>query len=104
MVNSASKSEHVDKAANEIAKVVQTCAKFRFQILGTRNLAVAAIEDTKHLKYCRPHEHAEIIAALKKYAGDQRQNKNQRRERVGMNRELHEQTCNAARNWPIQKS
>src|ERR1700758_4534214 len=103
-MKSAPKRQDVDKAAKEIAKVVQTLTEFRFQIFGARNLAVASIENTEHLKYRRSQEDAEIIAALKKYGGDERQNKNEPRERGGMNGELHEQTCYAARNRPIQKS
>jgi hypothetical protein len=100
----APKRQYIDKAPKEITNVVQTFSEFRFQIFGARNFAVASIENTEYLKYRCPHQNAEIIAALKKHAGDERQNKNGRRERARMNRELDEQTCYAARNRPIQKS
>src|SRR5215472_12645710 len=104
MIEPAPKRQHVDKAAKKIANIVQTFAEFGFQILGTRNLAVASIENTEHLKYRRSNKDAEIIAPQKKYGGDERQNKNRRSESARMNRELHEHTCYAARNRPIQKS
>jgi hypothetical protein len=104
MIDSPSKRQDVDKASKKIAKVVQTFAEFRFQIFGARNLAVASIENTEHLKYRCSQEDTKIIAALKKYAGDERQNENGHCERGGMNRKLNEQTCYAARNRPIQKS
>src|SRR5262249_27095681 len=104
MIEAAPKRQNENEAAKEIAKVVQTFAEFRFQVFGARNLSVAPIENTEQLKYRRAQENAEIIAPHKKHTGKDRQNKNGRRERTRMNRELHEQTCYAARNRPIQKS
>jgi hypothetical protein len=104
MIEAAPKRQDEDEAAKEIANVVQTFAEFRFQIPGARNLAVTPIENTEQLKYRRAKENAEIIAPHEQYTGKDRQNKNGRRERAGMNRELHEQMCDAARNRPIQKS
>src|SRR5262245_14844812 len=104
MIETAAKSQNKDEAPKEIAKVVQTFSEFGFQIFGTRNFPVASIEDAKCLKYRRSDQDADIIAAFKKYGCDERQNKNRRRERAGMNRELHEHTRYAARNRPIQKS
>src|SRR5262249_53462088 len=103
-IEAAPKRQNENEAAKEIAKVVQTFAEFRFQVFGARNLAVAPIENTEQLKYRRAQENAEIIAPHKKHTGKDRQNKNGRRERTRMNRELQEQTCYAARNQPIQKS
>src|SRR6516165_220294 len=98
MIEATPQRQNIDKATKEIANIVQTFAEFRFQILGASNLAVASIENTEHLKYHRPHKDAEIIAAQKKYAGGDWQNKNGRCERARVNRELHEHTCYAARN------
>src|SRR5262245_29721760 len=104
MIEPASKCQNINKAAKEIANIVQTLAEFRFQILGACYLAVTPIEDTEYLKYRRAKKNAEVITPHKKYTGDQRQNKNGHRERARMNRELHEHTCYTARNRPIQKS
>ena len=65
MMKPGPKRDDVDKARKEIANVVQTFAEFRFQILGPRNLAVASIENTEHLKYRRPYKDAEIVATQK---------------------------------------
>ena len=104
MMKSPPKRQDINKTPKEIANIVQTLAEFRLQIPGTSNLAVASIKNAEHLKYRRAQKNAEIIALRKKYTGDNRQNKDGRREHARTNRELHEQTCHSARNRPVQKS
>ena len=62
MMKSAPERQDIDKAPKEIANIVQTFTELRFQIPGTRNFAIASIEDAEHLKYRRAQENAEIIA------------------------------------------
>ena len=67
MMKSKPKREHVDETCKEIAKVIQTFPKFRFQIFGASNFAIATIKDTERLKNRRAKDNANVIAAAKEY-------------------------------------
>ena len=58
MMKPQPKRQNVKQACQKIAKVVQTLPEFRFQVLGARNLAVAAIQDTERLKNSRANDDA----------------------------------------------
>jgi len=65
-----SKSKNVEKTCHKIAEVIQTFPEFRFQILGARNFAVAAVKNAECLKNGRADENAHVIPAHKKHTGD----------------------------------
>ncbi len=65
-----SQSENIKKACQKIAEVIQTFPEFRFQILGARNFAVAAVKSTERLKNGRADDDAYVIAAHEKHTGD----------------------------------
>jgi len=65
-----SQSENVEKTCQKIAEVIQTFPEFRFQILGARNFAVAAVKNTERLKNTRADDDAHVIPAHKEHTGD----------------------------------
>ena len=87
-----------------VAPVIELTATRRFEILGARNLAVAAIENAIELEREQPGNHAHVIAVCQKDRADQRQRENRESPCARRHRGFQEHATNRPGDRAIKKT
>ena len=97
-------SNHEQEVADDVAERVQPPATLRYEILRTRDLTVAAIENAVDLKERGAANETNTIAAQKKQKGHDQQREDRYRPGIRRDWKFQQRARDGLGNRPVQKS